>query len=232
LLEDSLFKRCLFLENNPEIDWVYGLWKVADSHGEIIGTSQEFFPHPDGVIQGDIFPNLIKGYAGVNTLTPLFRLADVRAVGGYRTKYKALEDYDFLLRMAFGKQVGFCPDASFGVQRLHDSHLSSDYELCYKSQITLLKDYRKQRGCGAYLKATFRDRVANLYNYLACIHSEKKRLFPSLLACVSSIAYKPVQLFAYRFIFYTLIGCPRKAIGLLKNAYIDRRAKVRRENGA
>jgi len=230
LLPDSLYRRCRFLQENPAFDWVYGPWQVANTKGEIIGESKDFFIHPDGILQGDIFPSLIKDYAGVNTLTPLFRLADVRAVGGYREKYKAYEDYDFLLRMSSGKQVGFCSEGFLGVQRIHHSHLSSDYELCYKAQIVLLEDYRASRECGSYLKKTFHYRIANIYNYLACIYCEKKKFSLALKASILSILHKPAQRFAFRVMFFVLTGRSEKAAEFLNNGYIDSRSQARRES--
>lgn len=221
LLEDSLFRRCSFLKNHAEYDWVYGRWLIGDSDGNIIGTSEDFFGHADGILEGDIFPSLLRGFSGVNTLTPLFRTPDVRAVGGYNTSLKGFEDYDFLLRMSRGRQVGFCPEGEFGVQRLHMSHHSSNPELRYEAELEILQAYASDKEAMGFLKQNYGDRVSNLYNYLACIYGSKRQWALALKSCIHSILTKPVQLFAYRVLFYLLTGRPENAGQGVRNEVME-----------
>ncbi len=228
MLDDSLRARCAYLEQHPEWDWVYSLWKIANSSGEIVGTSPDFFPHPDGIMQGDVFSSLLRGYGGMHIMTPVFRLADVRASGGFNTEYRAAEDYDFLLRMSRGKCVGFCPDVYSGVQRLHHSHLSPNPALRYEAEVGILRTYRPDIEALPQLRGTYRNRLSNLYNYLACIYAEENAPGDALKACLHSILTKPVQRFAYRFLFYVLIGKPAKAGEKVDNAVMQMYFRIKR----
>ena len=227
LLEHSLFMRCSYLLEHPECDWVYAAWQVADGDGKLIGTSKELFPHPEGDLEGDIFPALVRAYSGINTLTPLFRLADVREVGAYRTNLKGFEDYDFLLKMARGRKVGMCREGYAGVQRIHLSHHSSHPEIRYESEIEILKSLESDNEAMRYLKANFRNRISNLYNYLAYIYSEEKNTKLALKASLLSIKSKPFQLYALRFIYYVVTGRPDKARSLMKNDVMQMFSRIR-----
>ncbi|HKJ84034.1 MAG TPA: glycosyltransferase [Mariprofundaceae bacterium] len=227
LLEDSLFRRCQLLDMYPEYDWVYGKWLIASHDGNIVGNSNEFFRHPDGVLEGDVFPSLMSGYAGINTLTPLFRTSDVREIGGFCTRYQAAEDYDFLLRISRGKRVLFS-DELFGVQRLHHSHLSANPEFRYLAEIKMLQGYRTDTEARQYLEPSYHGRLSNLYNYLACIYSEEGKMFLSCKAALLSIRHKPLQRFAYRFLFYTLTGRPEEARSTVKNRVMQIYSRIKR----
>lgn len=229
LLADSLSMRCGYLRHHPECDWVYASWQVADGSGKMIGTSDALFPHPEGCLEGDIFPALIRAYSGINTLTPLFRLKDVVAVGGYRTDLKGYEDYDFLLKMARGRRVGFCRDWAAGVQRIHLSHHSSRPEIRYESEIEILKGYRSDAEAMHLLKAGYRDRLSNLYNYLAHIYSEKGKTLLALKASLHSMMSKPAQRYAYRFTAYILIGRQDKAKAMLKNDVMQMYSRIQQK---
>lgn len=206
LLEGSLDRRCRFLKAHPQFDWVYGARQVANVDGAIIGAYPDYFGHPDGHLQGDVTRSLIRAFAGIHTLTSLFRLADVRAVGGFCDRYEKFEDYDFLLRMSAGRQVGFCADGFFGVQRLHESPLSLDYELGYRCQLRLLQEFRRAHGRDARLAGAFRDRISGIHNYLACIDIEKGRPLSALADSLHAIACKPLQRVAYRLMLSLLLG--------------------------
>ena len=206
LLEGSLYRRCRYLKDHPQCDWVYGARKVANADGAIIGAYPDYFGHPDGTLQGDVTRSLIKAFAGIHTLTSLFYLADVRAAGGFCDRYEKFEDYDFLLRMSAGRQVGFCADGFFGVQRLHESPLSLDYELGYRSQVRLLEDFRRAPGGDAGLPRAFGDLIPGIYNSLACIDIEKKKPLSALADALRAIACKPVQRLAYRLLLLLIVG--------------------------
>jgi len=227
LLGNSLFMRCSYLHKHTECDWVYAAWQVADGDGEIIGTSNEYFSHVEGNLEGDIFPALIRGYSGINTLTPLFRLKDVKEIGGYRTDLKGYEDYDFLLKMARGKKVGMCRDGVACVQRIHLSHHSPHPEIRYESEIEILKSYKFDAEAMRFLKTGYRDRISNLYNYLAYIYSEEKQTSLALKASLLSIVSKPVQRYAFRFIFYTLTGRSDKARAMMNNSVMQMYSRVK-----
>jgi len=228
LLENSLFMRCSFFEQHPEYDWVYATWQVANGDGEIIGTSNEYFSHADGDLEGDIFPALIREYSGINTLTPLFKLEDVKKVGGYRTDLKGFEDYDFLLKMARGKAVGLCRDGFAGVQRIHLSHHSSHPEIRYESEIDIRKSYKPDAEAMRHLKVSYRERISNLYNYLAYIYSEEKKTCLALEASLLSILNKPLQYYAFRFAFYTMIGRSDKARDMIKNGVMQMYSRIKK----
>jgi len=232
MLEGSLYTRCEFLNSHPAYDWVYGDWLIADVTGKIVGTSNEYFTHADGVLEGDIFPSLLRGYAGVNTLTPLFRTSDVRAVGGFRTEYKAAEDYDFYLRISRGKNVHYIPEAYFGVQRLHHSHLTSKPKLRYVAELEILKGYLDDKDAMDCLDIPINSRLANLHNYLAYIYSEEGNYGRAIRETLLSILNKPVQRFAYRFLFYTLIGRSDKAGESIKNGLMDIYSRIKEEEKA
>jgi len=227
MLEGSLHARCAYLEKHPDCDWVYSLWKIADSSGEIVGTSLDYFPHSDGIMEGDVFSSLLRGYAGMHIMTPVFRLADVKASAGFRTKYKAAEDYDFLLRMSRGKRVGYCSDVYSGVQRLHHSHLSPNPALRYEAEIGILEDYRSDIMAGETLGVSYRNRVANLYNYLICIYAEEKKISLALKAGLQSILTKPIQYFAYRSLFYILIGRQDRIGQDVKNGVMEMYSRIK-----
>ncbi len=228
MLENSLHARCAYWQEHPDCDWVYSLWKIANSDGDIVGTSLDYFPHKDGIMQGDIFPCLLNGYAGMHIMTPIFRLADVKACGGFRTKYKAAEDYDFLLRMSRGKRVAYCPDVYSGVQRLHHSHLSPNPALRYEAEIGILESYRSDMMARQSLEESYRDRISNLYNYLICIYAEENKKSLALKACLRSILTKPVQGFAYRCLFYILIGHSDKLGQEVKNGVMQMYSRIKK----
>jgi len=212
-----LFKRCAFLKSHPECDWVHGPWQVSNDKGKIIGTSMGMFGHAEGILKGDVFPSLLRGYAGINTLTPMFRTIDVRESAGYNPDYKAAEDYDFLLKMSKGRFVGYCSDSFLGIQRIHDSHLTGDPKLRCEAEISILSLLSEDLEIKKLMGDCLGNRIANLYNYLACIYHSKHQLSQCLSACIQSIIHKPMQRFIYLVLFYMATGRPHKVGELLKN---------------
>ncbi|MDX8391439.1 MAG: glycosyltransferase [Mariprofundaceae bacterium] len=227
LLENSLYTRCAYWQQHPDCDWVYSLWKIADSSGEVVGTSLDYFPHRDGIMEGDVFSSLLRGYAGMHIMTPIFRLADVRASGGFRTVYKAAEDYDFLLRMSRGKRVGYCPDVYSGVQRLHFSHLTPHPELRYVAEIGILESYQSDIKARELAGPSYRGRIANLYNYLIWIYVDEKKMPLALKAILHSIRTKPLQGFAYRCLFYIFIRRSDKIGQEVKNGVMQMYSRIK-----
>ena len=140
------------LENNPEIDLVFGsLFKSSNPNEVFIENdksitceSQQFFP-------GSL---LLHDFTGAQ---PMWRKSIHDKIGLFDESYDVVGDYEFVLRaISNGCKFGYVPEAQ-GLMLWHKNALSTKDSKAHSEKKRLLKNYRTPEN----LTRIYRDSCAN-----------------------------------------------------------------------
>jgi len=115
---DFLARQLALLLARPELGLVYSDSWIIDRRDEIRGRRSEYLRYQEGRVFGSLLAaNFIP------TETMLLPRRVFEAVGGFRSEFHYLEDWDLCLRIAHRYPVGFCPEP-LARYRIHGGNLS------------------------------------------------------------------------------------------------------------
>jgi hypothetical protein len=114
LAKDSLNMTSVFLENNPDVDFVYGKCQYIDNEGKIIWTNKS-----------GAYAQILMRFGPQLVPQPgaLFRREAFHSIGGLNVSYQAAFDLDLFIRFSKTKRMKYIPNllASF---RWHENSIS------------------------------------------------------------------------------------------------------------
>lgn len=134
---DKLEKQMSYAMEHPEYSMIYCQYKMHLQYGiETIVPTKEASP----IMEGNLLAPLLKRNV-IGAPTILVRKQDFLNVGGFNTSYKALEDWEYVIRFAKNYQVGFVPEVLMDVYLLNGG-ISSNVSGFYESRCKMLAEYK------------------------------------------------------------------------------------------
>ena len=103
--KDKLRKQMNYAKEYPEAEMIYCAYSIK-SEGEIYICPNEEW---NGKLCGDIFGDLLLRNS-IGTPTLMVRKNVIEECGGFNTAYRALEDWEFALRLSRNRLVGYLPE--------------------------------------------------------------------------------------------------------------------------
>jgi glycosyltransferase involved in cell wall biosynthesis len=119
-LPEKLEKQTAYLEEHPEYDLVYTpVWTIDENDAR-----KEYLKIKRDPVDGRIFYELVRGNY-ISTLTVMIRKTLLSDIGLFSEDpaLRSIEDYDYWLRIALKKQIGFI-DEPLALYRVHSSGVS------------------------------------------------------------------------------------------------------------
>ena len=151
---DKLEKQMTYLHQNTDYDMVYcSFLKHYSNGGSLVVPNNQI-----GEREGDMYATLLVNNV-IGTPTALIRRNVFLECGGFDTELRAIEDWDFAVRVARNSQIGFVPEILVDAYETQGS-ISYDGAAYYKARCKMLAQN------GVYLQEVglFDDLVINMFN--------------------------------------------------------------------
>lgn len=134
---DKLKKQMAYAELHPEYDLIYCSYRLFMDEKSIVVPAEL---NPD-ILEGKMTCALLKQNS-IGTPTMLVKKDKFLETGGFRTDYRALEDWEFAVRFSKEHLIGFVPDV------LMDAHLlmggvSSNLGFYFESRCKMLAENKR-----------------------------------------------------------------------------------------
>ena len=135
---DKLEKQVEHLNNHPEYTMIYCMYQLYIDDAEGILIPQK--PYSE-IMEGDMLNTLlVKNVIGTPTI--LVNRERFMNAGGFSTDYKALEDWEFVVRFSKENLIGFVPEPLMNAYLL-EGGVSSNQGAYFESRCRMLATYRK-----------------------------------------------------------------------------------------
>ncbi len=136
---DKLEKQMSYAEAHPEFAMVYGMFMAhLEQGGEF---EAPYKPWPE-VMEGDLLQTLLmRNVIGAPVM--LMHREAFLATEGFDTTYKALEDWEFVIRFSKRYEIGFLPEILMDSYMLSGG-ISSHVGAYYESRCKMLAQYRAE----------------------------------------------------------------------------------------
>lgn len=151
---DKLEKQMTYLHQNTDYDMVYcSFLKHYSNGGSLVVPNNQI-----GEREGDMYATLLVNNV-IGTPTVLIRRNVFLECGGFDTELRAIEDWDFAVRVARNSQIGFVPEILVDAYETQGS-ISYDGAAYYKARCKMLAQN------GVYLQEVglFDELVINMFN--------------------------------------------------------------------
>lgn len=151
---DKLEKQVKYLHQNTDYDMVYCSFLKHYSNGESLAVPNNQI----GEREGDMYATLLINNV-IGTPTVLVKRNVFLECGGFDTELRAIEDWDFAVRVARNSQIGFVSEILVDAYETQGS-ISYDGAAYYKARCKMLAMN------GVYLQEVglFDDLVINMFN--------------------------------------------------------------------
>lgn len=151
--DDKLEKQMDYLHKHPQYNMVYCMYQVYfEGKEEGILFPQQPFPK---VMEGEMLNTLLVQNV-IDTPTILVNRRKFLDVGGFNTDYKALEDWEFVIRFTKENLIGFVSEPLMNSYLLKDG-VSSKVGAYFESRCRMLATYRKDMENAGILDTVMRD---------------------------------------------------------------------------
>lgn len=134
---DKLEKQLAYAETHPEYDLVYCSYRVFSGERSFTVPME---PYQD-ILEGKMTCALLKQNS-IGTPTMLVKKDKFLETGGFRTDYRALEDWEFAVRFSKEHLIGFVPDVLMEAYLLNGG-VSSDLGAYFESRCKMLAENRR-----------------------------------------------------------------------------------------
>lgn len=166
--KNKLEKQMEHLSNHPEYAMIYCMYRLYIDDAEGVLVPQQPFAE---VMEGDMFHTLLVKNT-IGTPTMLVNKKRFMDIGGFSTDYKALEDWEFVIRFAKENLIGFVPEPLMNAYLL-EGGVSSNQGAYFESRCKMLAEYRKDMEKAGVLDMVMREIFLRAEHYNA-VESVKK----------------------------------------------------------
>lgn len=136
----------------PEFSMIYCMYKMNFGNGEVITVPVE--PLPD-VMEGNMLKTLLKRNV-IGAPTVMVKRTAFEAVGGFDASYKALEDWEYVVRFAKEYKIGFLPDVLMDCYMLNNG-VSSNIGAYFEGRCKMLSQYKSEMTQEGILESVIQD---------------------------------------------------------------------------
>lgn len=137
--ENKLEKQIEYVEKNPQYSLIYCMSMNYFLNGNTLVVPPA--PLPD-VMEGNMLHTLLERNV-VDTPTMFMKRECFLTVGGFDVTYKALEDWEFMVRFAKAYEIGFIPKVLMDSYMLNDG-VSSNLGAYYEGRCKMLGQYKAE----------------------------------------------------------------------------------------
>lgn len=149
---EKLVKQMEYVRRFPKYDLLYGECKVHLDDGRTAIAPLQPWPQ---IMEGDMLKTLLLRNV-ISMPTILVKREAFLQSGGFDVSYKALEDWEFLIRFSRQHKIGFVSDTLVDVYMLSGG-VSSHVGNYYESRCKLLAQYRKDMEGEGLFEAVMED---------------------------------------------------------------------------
>lgn len=135
---DKLEKQIDYLAKNPDNILVYCAYEIIGGSSNI-GIRIPSAGSDVSKLEGNIYPYLLQRNT-IGAPTVVMRKDVFNRIGGFKTSYPALEDWDLAIRVAKLGSIGYLDETLLDVS-VKDGGVSSSSMNYYKARCMLLSDY-------------------------------------------------------------------------------------------
>jgi glycosyltransferase involved in cell wall biosynthesis len=130
-LKENLKIKILFLENNPQVSWVYSDWQYFDEKGNYLEKGSVRFRYANKNLNNKnlnnkLFERLLYKRNFISCCAAVVKKSVLEDVGYFDPNVICLEDYDILLRISLKHPVYYINEVSLMVRDIPGS-LSKDF---------------------------------------------------------------------------------------------------------
>ncbi len=137
--KNKLESQIEYVEDNPQYSLVYCMSMTWFQNGKTIVVPPS--PLPD-VMEGKMLHTLLQRNV-IDTPTMFIKRECFLNVGGFDVTYKALEDWEFMIRFAKVYEIGYIPEILMDSYMLGDG-VSSNLGAYYEGRCKMLGQYRTE----------------------------------------------------------------------------------------
>lgn len=141
-----------YIKDNPQYSLVYCMSMNYFQSGAALVVPVEPLP---AVMEGKMLPTLLQRNV-VDTPTMFMNRECFLNIGGFDVTYKALEDWEFMIRFAKAYEIGYIPEVLMDSYMLNDG-VSSNVGAYFEGRCKILSQYRTEMMQGGILESVMRD---------------------------------------------------------------------------
>lgn len=135
--KNKIEKQIAYINNNPEYALIYCMSMNYFQNGETMIVPPQPLPP---IMEGKMLSTLLKRNV-IDTPTMLMRKQCFLTVGGFDVTYKALEDWEFMIRFAKKYEIGYVSEILMDSYMLDDG-VSSNVGAYYEARCKMLAEYK------------------------------------------------------------------------------------------
>lgn len=158
--KDKLEKQMRYVQDHPEYSVLYCMYNAKMDSGINITVPTEPWPER---MEGDMLKVLLERNV-IGAPTMLMKRCSFFECGGFNTEYRALEDWEFVVRLAKECKIGFVSECLMDVYML-DGGVSSDLGAYFECRCKIMATYKSQMIQEGVLNAVMEDILNRAQNY-------------------------------------------------------------------
>lgn len=136
---DKLEVQMAYAKEHLDYSMIYCMYNMNFTDGRTITVPSQPLPE---VMEGEMIQTLLARNV-IGAPTVLIKRKDFLSVGGFDTSYKALEDWEFVIRFAMTYKIGFISKPLMDCYMLEDG-VSSNMGAYFEARCKMLGQYRAE----------------------------------------------------------------------------------------
>ena len=150
--ENKLEVQMEYAKIHPKISMIYCMYRINFINGKTMIIPVESL---SDIKEGDMLKTLLKKNV-IGTPTIMVRRENFLSIGGFDTSYKALEDWEYVIRFAKEYEIGFISDVLMDCYML-DNGVSSNLVAYFEGRCKMLGQYRNEMMQEGVLESVMQD---------------------------------------------------------------------------
>ena len=156
--KDKLEAQMAYAKEHPEFSMVYCMSMNHFQDGRELVIPHK--PLPD-IMEGNIMHTLLQRNV-IDTPTMFIKRESFLELGGFDITYRALEDWEFVLRFSKIYKIGFCPQVLMDSYMLNDG-VSSNAGAYYEARCKMIGQYKEVMMQEGVLETIMQDVLKRAY---------------------------------------------------------------------
>ena len=136
---DKLELQMAYAKKHPDYEMIYCMCNAILESGEEMTAPLKPWINP---MEGNMVKTLLQRNV-IGAPTIVARKSAILKIGGFDTSYKALEDWDFVIRFAMEHEIGFVQEGLIDCY-VSDSGVSSNKGAYYEARCKMLGHYKER----------------------------------------------------------------------------------------